>query len=231
MSQPAPIKFPKPRPRDTTPPLVLRRRTPVAADALGLIDASIAARESIYAVVSASQAPFGSAEGLTVEQLAVLEQTLRQLERTLLERERAIVETETRLAEKSREIAEAEALLVAREHLASATRSPVGEGTVAPEERAAFDLLKAELARQEASLQDEKQAVRERQAFLDESEARLFEKVQAQQEKENELEQREEDVRMRLRLVRELEAKFDPVVAAALKSEAAVERRRDEFNE
>jgi hypothetical protein len=35
----------------------------------------------------------------------------------------------------------------------------------------------------------------------------------------------------RLRLVLELEAKFDPVAAAALQSEVESSRRRDEFNE
>ncbi len=113
----------------------------------------------------------------------------------------------------------------------SGSRPPMGSAPMAPEERAALEALRAELARQEASLQEAKQAVRDREAFLNESEARLFEKVQSQQEKENELEQREEDLQTRLRLVLELEAKHDPVAAAALKSEIESSRRRDEFNE
>lgn len=230
MSDPGPIQFPKPRPRETTPPLVLRRRTPFS-DAAGLLDASVAARESIYAVVSASQAPFGSMHGLTVERLTELEQMLRQLERTLGERERAIADMEARLTERERDVAETEALLVAREQLALAAHQPSAAGTVSPEARAALDRLKAELARQETTLLEAKQAVRDREAFLDEAETRLFEKVQEQQHKENELEQREEDLQARLRRVREQEARFDPAAAAALEAEAEAARKRDEFKE
>ncbi|MBL9209883.1 MAG: response regulator [Opitutaceae bacterium] len=124
-----------------------------------------------------------------------------------------------------------EAWLAADEQASAGTRSPAAGRALSPDERAALDKLKAELERQEASLQDAKQVVRDREAFLNESEARLFEKVQAQQEKENELEQREEDLQKRLRLALELEAKYDPVAAATLKSEVEASRRRDEFNE
>jgi len=117
------------------------------------------------------------------------------------------------------------------EYQPTAPRTLSVASAMAPEERAALGELKAELERQEASLQEAKQAVRDREAFLNESETRLFEKVQAQQEKENELEQREEDLQTRLRLVLELEAKYDPVAAATLKSEVEASRRRDEFNE
>jgi two-component system response regulator HydG len=121
--------------------------------------------------------------------------------------------------------------LAEHEYQAGATPTLSVAGAMAPEERAALDELRGELKRQEVSLQEAKQAVRDREAFLNESETRLFEKVQAQQEKENELEQREEDLQTRLRLVLELEAKFDPVAAATLKSEVEASRRRDEFNE
>jgi two-component system response regulator HydG len=124
-----------------------------------------------------------------------------------------------------------EGRLTGYEYQLTATPTLSVAGAMAPEERAALDDLRGELKRQEASLQEAKQAVRDREEFLNESETRLFDKVQAQQEKENELEQREEDLQTRLRLVLELEAKFDPVAAAALKSEVESSRRRDEFNE
>ena len=124
-----------------------------------------------------------------------------------------------------------EGRLAGHEYQAAAPRTLSVGAAMAPEERTALAGLKAELERQEASLQEAKQAVRDREAFLNESESRLFEKVQSQQEKENELEQREEDLQTRLRLVLELEAKFDPVAAATLKSEVEASRRRDEFNE
>ena len=124
-----------------------------------------------------------------------------------------------------------EGRLVEHEYHPAATPTLSVSSSLTPDERAALDTLKAELERQDASLQEAKQAVRDREAFLNESEGRLFEKVQSQQEKENELEQREEDLQTRLRLVLELEAKHDPVAAATLKAEVEASRRRDEFNE
>jgi hypothetical protein len=231
MSEPAPIKFPPPRPRDTAPPLVLRRRAVPAGAKPSLLEESAAAMESIHAIVTATRSPFAASSNLAVDKLVELERTLRQLERSLAERERLITESEARLAERARDLAEAEALLVAREHLREASRQPSAGGSGSPEERAALDQLKAELERQEATLHEAKQAVREREIFLDESETKLFEKVQAQQDKENELEQREEDLRVRLRRVREHEAKFDPAVAADLQAEDEAAKKRDEFNE
>ena len=87
------------------------------------------------------------------------------------------------------------------------------------------------MERQAASLNEAKQAQREREQFLDESETKLFEKVQGQQEKEIELEQREEDLRARERRLREREAVVDPQLAAALKAEDLAAKKRDEFNE
>jgi len=231
MSESGPIKFPVRR--DTLPPLILPRRRglsfPVATNVL---DATAAARESIHAIVAATRSPFGVGPDLSLEKVLELERTLRVLERSLAERERVIAETETRLAERERDVAEAEALLIAREHLIAASRQTAAAGgSGSPEELAAFEKVKAELERQEASLLESKQAVRERELFLDESETRLFEKVQAQQDKENELEQREEDLRIRMRRLREHEARYDPKAAAALKAEDEAAKKRDEFNE
>ena len=230
MSEPGPIKFP--RPRDTLPPLSLPRRRAVSGPAVtNVLDATAAARESIQAIVAATRSPFGVGPDLSLEKVLELERTLRILERSLAERERLIAETESRLAERERDVAEAEALLLAREHLIAATRQTGTGGSGSPEELAALAKVKSELERQEATLLEAKQAVREREVFLDESETRLFEKVQAQQDKENELEQREEDLRIRMRRLREQEARYDPKVAAALKAEDEAAKKRDEFKE
>ena len=230
MSEPGPIKFP--RPRDTTPPLSLpRRRYARVPSFTNVLDATAAARESIHAIVAATRSPFGVGPDLSLEKMLELERTLRVLERSLAERERVIAESEGRLAERERDVAEAEALLTAREQLNLAARHTSAGGSGFPEERAALEQLKTELERQEATLLEAKQAVREREVFLDESETRLFEKVQAQQDKENELEQREEDLRARMRRLREREAQYDPKVAAALKAEDEAAKKRDEFNE
>lgn len=68
-----------------------------------------------------------------------------------------------------------------------------------------------------------RQALVEREAFLDESEARLLRKVQLQQEKESELEQREEEVANRERRLQEAAAVHDPVLAEALRASAAAQ--------
>ncbi len=47
------------------------------------------------------------------------------------------------------------------------------------------------------SVREARQALHDREKFLEESETRLFEKVQQQQEKESELEQREENLGVR----------------------------------
>jgi hypothetical protein len=73
--------------------------------------------------------------------------------------------------------------------------------------------------------------MREREMFLEESENKLFEKVQAQQEKEIQLDQKEEELRAKALRLRELEAKLDPAAAAALEADKAAAKKYDEFNE
>jgi hypothetical protein len=233
MSDQGPIKFPPPRPRDPAASLSLpRRRAKSARPTFDALDASAAARESINALVAAGGRSLGDETYLAPSKLIELERTLRLLEQTLAERERVISETETRLGDRERDINEMEALLLAREQLITATRKPMqAAAEISPEEKTALEHLRAELERQEATLKEAKEAVRDRERFLDDSETKLFEKVQAQQEKENELEQREEDLRARYRRVREREAALDPQAAAALKAEDDAAKKRDEFNE
>jgi septal ring factor EnvC (AmiA/AmiB activator) len=231
MANPVPPNFPAPKPREPGTLSLPRRRREISQSSFDALDASAAARESISALIDATRSPFGNEPTPATTKLAELERTLRQLELKLAERERIIAESNARLAERERDIAEAEALLLAREELLTASRSHASQASVSPEEKAALEHVKAELLRQEANLRESKDAVREREIFLDESETKLFAKVQEQQEKENELEQREEDLRARDRRLREREAAFDPQVAAALQAEAEAAKKRDEFNE
>jgi len=235
MPDPGPIKFPPPppRPRDPAASLSLpRRRAKAARPTFDALDASAAARESINAIVAATSGSFGDDPYPGPTKLIELERTLRLLEQKLAERERVISEIETRLADRERDINEMEALLLAREQLMLASGKPArAEIEISPEEKIALERLREELERQGATLKEAKEAVRDRERFLDESEAKLFEKVQAQQEKENELEQREEDLRARHRRVRESEAALDPQAAAALKAEDEAAKKRDEFSE
>ncbi|ACB76871.1 hypothetical protein [Opitutus terrae] len=127
------------------------------------------------------------------------ERALRRLENSLADRERAVAEAEARLAERNRDLAEMEALLHARESLlaSSLLRHPDKRGIVTIREAEALNGLKAELDQQEANLREARQTMRDREKFMEESETRLFQKVQEQQEKEMALEQREEDLAAR----------------------------------
>jgi len=69
----------------------------------------------------------------------------------------------------------------------------------------------------------------EREQFMDESETRLFEKVQAQQEREIELDQREEELKVKMRKFRESEAVGDAHAAATLKAEDEAAADDDEM--
>jgi len=233
MPDPGPIKYVGGRPVSTGPNLVLaRRRVTTTHSPFEVSEASVAARASIKAIVSATRAPFASATGAEAEKVAGLERSLRQLELILAERERALNESEARMAERERDLAETEALLQARERLLAASRKPAPvKAVISEEERAALEQLRAELERQEEAVKEAKQALREREQFLDESETKLFEKVQAQQEKEIEQEQRDEDLRARERRIREREAALDPQAAAQLKAEDEATQPRDEFKE
>lgn len=125
-----------------------------------------------------------------------VERAARQMDLAIAERERKIAETEVRLAERARDLDELDALLRARESLIAATRlrDSKSRHEITPREAAALSLLKAELEKQEANLREGQEALRERELYLEQSETRLFAKVQEQQEKEMELEQREENL-------------------------------------
>jgi len=220
------IRFPTKR-AEAGGTLSLRRNRTITTSPFSVSEASAAARESIRKIVSATR-PGAGRTPADDARIAELERSLRQLELKLVERERIVQEKEARLNEHERELAEAEALLAAREQLVAASRksTPIH---VSPEERAALEGLRAELERQEAALKDAQAAMREREQFVEESETRLFEKVQAEQEREIELDQREEDIKTRRRKDRLMDAVSDPQAAAALQAEDAAAAESDEM--
>lgn len=127
-----------------------------------------------------------------------LGRSLQQLELKLAERERLVEEREFRVAERERDLAEAEVLVQHRETLLIASRKTrVARTELSDEERTALANLKRELDRQECLLREGREELRQREKFVEDSEGRLFEKVQQQQEKETELEQREEELKLR----------------------------------
>lgn len=128
-----------------------------------------------------------------------LARSLQDLEVKLAERERVVEERELKMAERERDLAEGEALLKHHEALLAASRrTPAARAGLSEEERFALVNLKAELDRQETQLREMRETLRLREEFIQESETKLFEKVQQQQEKETELEQREEELRQRI---------------------------------
>jgi DNA repair exonuclease SbcCD ATPase subunit len=213
------------------PVLALPRRRGLTRPPMEISEASVAARQSIQAIVTATRSPFGIPVRLGDTQIADLERSMRGLELKLAERERMIGETEKRLAERERELYELEALLLAREKLLAASRQHAPAAPISAEEKAALVQLRDELERQQTSLAEARQGIRDREQFLDESEAKLFEKVQSQQEKEIQLDQKADDTRSRERRLREAEARVDPAAAAALKAEDDAASVRDELNE
>src|SRR6476659_5107288 len=96
MSDPGPIKFPPPRPRDPEASLSLpRRRAKAARPTFDALDASAAARESINAIVAGRSGSLGAEPNAAPLKLIELERTLRMLEQKLAERERMISESVT----------------------------------------------------------------------------------------------------------------------------------------
>lgn len=193
-------------------------------------EGSAEARKSINAIMAATRAPWGELRALDSKQVSELEKALRQLEGKLDEREHAMEEILARLAERERALAETETLLAAREKVILAAGRTGGAPAISKEEQTALELLKEELERQAESLKEQKAALKERELFVQENEAKLFDKMQAQQEREVELEQKADDLRAREKRLREREAASDPAVAAALKAEKDA-RKFDEFNE
>src|SRR6185436_17792034 len=152
MPDPTPIKFPAANP-SAPGSLSLRRRAALTRAPFAVSEATAAARESIKALVSATRAPFGGGGAAEGGKLGDLERALRQLELKLAERENLIEENEVRLADQERNLAELEALLLAREKLIAASqRRALVQAPVSPEEKAALDVLRAELERQEGSV-------------------------------------------------------------------------------
>ena len=231
MADPLDPRFASTRPGSVPPVLALPRRRGLTRGPLEISEASVAARQSIQAIVSATRSPFGIPVRLGDSQIADFERSMRSLELKLAERERIIGETEKRLAERERELYELEALLLAREKLLAASRHSAPAAPISAEEKAALVQLRDELDRQQLNLAEAKQAIKDREQFLDESESKLFEKVQSQQEKEIQLDQKADDLRARERKLREAQAERDPRAAAALKAEDEAARVRDEFNE
>jgi hypothetical protein len=125
--------------------------------------------------------------------LAQREHNLRETESRILDRERLLADAEARMSERERELWEAEALFEARKEVSQSNEVSSDNGNSdAPSE--AFDALKATLEEQEKSLLEAKSALKEREEFLEASENKLFEKLQAQQEREIELEQWAEEL-------------------------------------
>jgi len=213
-------------PRRSSPSVRAATRSPFA-----LVDASQEARRQIAQVVAMIRAADAAGDGLGNHRSAELMSSLEQFEARLAERELALDERDFKNADRQRELAESEALLAAREELLAArSKLKHPRPALSTEEKVAIQRLKEELDRQEALLLEGKEALRVREAFLEQSETKLFEKVQDHQEKETELEQREEELRAREQSLRVRESRLDPAMAAVLQAEAAP-RRFDEFNE
>lgn len=125
--------------------------------------------------------------------LAQREHNLRDLESRLVDRERTLADAESKLADREREIWEAEALFEARKQVNQGRADQDGT-SVQRSSDGALEALRVTLEEQEKSLMAAKAALKDREEFLEASENKLFEKLQAQQEREIELEQWAEEL-------------------------------------
>ena len=231
-----PPKFPLKHPAG--PILALPRRTTAGAGSrpqLELSEASVEARRSIKAIVSVTRPPGGGATTIDPKQATELETSLRLLEARLEERERAVEALEAALADRERDLAEMEALSIAREKVLAAARRAAARirrphAPVSAAEKDAMEALKAELDRQEVSLREQKAALAERERFVNETEAKLFEKMMQQQEQETEIEQKLEEIGLREKRLRNGAAAANPQ-AAIDAGGAEPAKKFDEFNE
>ncbi|MEZ5278759.1 MAG: hypothetical protein R3F07_20425 [Opitutaceae bacterium] len=124
--------------------------------------------------------------------LAQREHNLREMESRLVDRERLLADAESKMAERERELWEAEALFEARKQVSQSGGGQGVSGGGTSDE--ALTALKVTLEEQEKSLMAAKAALKDREEFLEASENKLFEKLQAQQEREIELEQWAEEL-------------------------------------
>ncbi|AKC83200.1 hypothetical protein IMCC26134_11190 [Verrucomicrobia bacterium IMCC26134] len=160
-----------------------------------------------------------------------LEAAIHQRDQEQNAREAALEELQCRLVEREREIAEFENLLLAREKVLLVQRNAP---TMTPfaataAEAEALEKLRVQLDAQEATIQEARAALKEREHFIEQSETTLMDKVTAQQEHEISLEQREENVRRAEIDLRRRLAEIDPAAAAEIEAERI--KQRDEFNE
>lgn len=159
----------------------------------------------INGLIARARHPNGSIRVVTRQEFADFEQALRRLELRWEQREKQLAREEFSLAtgraeldRKSQEFKSVEARLVARERLVESTRTPFSPGApVGAQTQAALEALRAQLTTQEASLAKMRQDLRDRQKFIDEAEAALARKMEAQDQMAALLDQRAEDLAMR----------------------------------
>lgn len=162
-------------------------------------EVSLESRDKINEFVKKTRNPFGEPKVLKDADVDSLEKSLRELEKKLFERERNVEDREAEINERERSLWESEALLKAREDLLAA-REEQNKGTSKAQasfsggEREAMLKLQEEVERQQASLEELRKQLQEREEFVKQSEEMLFNKTIELQEKETLFEQRLEDL-------------------------------------
>lgn len=150
-----------------------------------------------------------------------LENTLRAFQKELVDRERelrarelALAETEAAVTRRASELA-MERTLIEKQRQLYETGRRTGDAAEPGADAKMYEELRLKLDEQARTIGEGKEWLREREAFLEESEATLFEKMQAQQERETELEQKAENIRkLEARaneLVEKLRARGEPI--------------------
>lgn len=197
-------------------PIPPKRKLSLRPEHRKIAEVSLKSRDRINDFVKKTRNPFGEPQQLKGTDLDDLESTLRELEKQLLKRERTVQDIEASLAERERGVWETEALLKAREALIQAQeekhseQSEALQGTLSQAEHNALLQLKTEIEKQQNSLGEQKNIIKEREEFLDKSEKMLFEKAMDQQEQEVLIEQHMEELDARKHRLDEQEGKPPP---------------------
>lgn len=146
--------------------------------------------------------------------LRIFQRELAQKERELRDKELAIEETLQLINRRATALAEARRLIakqkIAYESGLNAASAAATDSTSGADNLRALKELQLKIEQQTRTLDEGKEWLHEREAFIEESEKILFDKMQAQQERETELDQREEALAERAARLKRIEAELAP---------------------
>ena len=179
--------------RDLPPPERMQKRR--LSLRLAIATATQRDREEF---VSLRHSPVVESSTVSLDEHKAMEARLLDLRAEILVQEDQIAQREERLRSREMELAEREALIEAHNKLiASEARTNKADVKIEPDHSDQIDalnLLKSELAAQEATLQEVRKTLQDRESYIEECENQLVQKSMSLTEREAQIEQDEEDI-------------------------------------